>query len=112
MNNELDKDSLQHMPVLALRGLVMFPNMVMHFDVGRKKSIEALNKAMQEDQRIFLVAQRDIRDDDPSFEQLYKVGVVAEIRQILKMPSDTLKVVVERALQGKSAAKKGSWSRI
>ncbi len=101
MNNELDKDALCPMPVLALRGLVMFPNMVMHFDVGRKKSVAALNKAMQENQRIFLVAQRDIRDDDPSFEQLYKVGVVAEIRQILKMPSDTLKVVVEGLYRAK-----------
>ena len=75
------------LPVMALRGLVLFPGMMLHFDVGRKKSILALNEAMGNNQMIFLVAQRDIRDDDPTPEQLYRVGVVAQVRQILRQPS-------------------------
>ena len=61
-------------PMLALRGLVLFPNMVLHFDVGREKSVFALNAVMAKDRRIFLVAQKDIRNDNPSPDDLYKVG--------------------------------------
>ena len=88
-------DLLYELPMLALRGLVLFPDMMLHFDVGRKKSIEALNAAMADEQRIFLVSQQDIRVDDPSENQLYKVGVVAKIRQILRMPNDNVRVLVE-----------------
>lgn len=90
-NDEL----LFQLPMLALRGLVLFPDMMLHFDVGRKKSIEALNAAMADEQKIFLVSQQDIRVDDPSENQLYKVGVVAKIRQILRMPNDNVRVLVE-----------------
>ena len=81
-------------PMLALRGLVLFPNMVLHFDVGREKSVFALNAVMAKDRRIFLVAQKDIRNDNPSPDDLYKVGVVAEVRQIVKTQDDTLRVLV------------------
>lgn len=81
-------------PMLALRGLVLFPNMVLHFDVGREKSVFALNAVMAKDRRIFLVAQKDIREDNPSPDDLYKVGVVAEVRQIVKTQDDTLRVLV------------------
>lgn len=90
-----NEDLLYELPMLALRGLVLFPDMMLHFDVGRKKSIEALNAAMADEQRIFLVSQQDIRVDDPSENQLYKVGVVAKIRQILRMPNDNVRVLVE-----------------
>ena len=83
------------LPVMALRGLVLFPGMMLHFDVGRKKSILALNEAMGNNQMIFLVAQRDIRDDDPTPEQLYRVGVVAQVRQILRQPEDGIRILVE-----------------
>ena len=83
------------LPLLALRGLVVFPGMLLHFDVGRKKSILALNEAMSGDQTIFLVSQTDIAVDDPRPEHLYDVGVVAKVRQVLKMPGDTLPVMVE-----------------
>ena len=89
------------MPVLALRGLVLFPHMVLHFDVGRAKSVLALNEAMSNERKIFLVAQRDIRDDDPTGEQLYRVGVVGEIRQILRTQGDNLRVVVDGRYRGR-----------
>ncbi len=89
------------LPMLALRGLVVYPNMVLHFDVGRKKSVLALNEAMGTNQLIFLVAQKDIREDEPKDYDLYSVGVVAEVRQILKMPGDSLRVLVEGLYRAK-----------
>ncbi|MEG2073360.1 MAG: endopeptidase La, partial [Angelakisella sp.] len=89
------------MPILALRGLVLFPNMVLHFDVAREKSILALNEAMSGSRRIFLVAQKDISNDDPAGKELYKVGVVAEVRQIVKAQGESLRVVVEGKYRGK-----------
>lgn len=83
------------LPLLALRGLVVFPGMVLHFDVGRKKSILALNEAMANDQTIFLITQRDMNDDEPEAEKLYSVGVVAKIRQVLKLPGNNIRVLVE-----------------
>ena len=84
----------ERMPVLALRGLTVFPKTTMHFDVGREKSVRALDKAMSNDQRIFLVTQKDILQDDPTFQELYPVGTVVQIRQVLKMPGDTVRVLV------------------
>ena len=89
------------MPLLALRGLVVFPEMVLHFDVGRKKSIQALNEAMSGDQLIFLVTQRDIKDDEPGENELYSVGVVAKIRQILRLSGDNVRVLVEGLYRAK-----------
>ncbi len=84
----------ERIPVLALRGLTVFPQATMHFDVGREKSIRALDKAMSKDQRIFLVTQKDILQDDPSFEDLYTVGTVVHVHQVLKMPGDSVRVLV------------------
>lgn len=84
----------ERMPVLALRGLTVFPQTTMHFDVGREKSIRALDRAMSGDQHIFLVTQRDILVDDPSFEDLYDVGTVVHVRQVLKMPGDSVRILV------------------
>lgn len=75
---------LKAIPILAMRGMVLFPNMVLHFDVGREISILALNDAMDNDRNIFLTAQDDIKEDDPTPENINKVGVVAEIKQIIK----------------------------
>lgn len=82
-------------PLLALRGLVVFPGMLVHFDVGRQKSVQALDEAMGGDQTVFLVAQKDMTVDDPTPEQLYSVGVVAKIRQVLRLPGDNLRILVE-----------------
>lgn len=84
----------ERMPVLALRGLTVFPKTTIHFDVGREKSVRALDKAMSGDQRIFLVTQKDILQDDPTFKDLYPVGTVAQVRQVLKMPGDAVRVLV------------------
>ena len=83
------------MPMVALRGLVLFPKMILHFDVGREKSILALNAAMKDGKRVFLTAQKDVREDNPQENGLYQTGVVAEIRQILRSGEEGLKVLVE-----------------
>ena len=88
-------------PVLALRGLVLFPHMVLHFDVGREKSLHALNMAMNGDRKIFLVAQIDQNEENPSMDGLYKVGTVAEIRQIVRSQGESLRVLVEGGYRGK-----------
>lgn len=84
----------ERMPVLPLRGLTVFPHTTMHFDVGREKSVRALDKAMTGDQRIFLVTQKDVMQDDPDFSDLYPIGTVAQIRQVLKMPGDAVRILV------------------
>ncbi|MBR2407301.1 MAG: LON peptidase substrate-binding domain-containing protein, partial [Clostridia bacterium] len=83
------------LPLLALRGLVVFPQTSVHFDVGREKSIAALQEAMAADQCLFLVSQTNVEDDDPTLDQLCQTGVVVRVRQVLRMPSDTLRVTVE-----------------
>ena len=75
------------MPLLALRGIIVFPGMTVNLDVGRDKSINAVNAAMQLDKKIMLVTQRDAETADPKREDLYGFGVVAEIKQLLKLPS-------------------------
>lgn len=96
-NSELeDIKTSRKLPMLALKGIIIYPKMVLHFDVGRKKSIASINKAMSEDQYIFLTAQKDIRNEDPSQNDMYQIGVVSKVRQILKAPgSDILRVLVE-----------------
>lgn len=96
--------SSERMPVLALRGLTVFPGMTMHFDVGRETSIRAVERAMSGNQRIYLVAQRDIRKDDPQEPDLYAMGTVCMVKQILKMPSDTIRVLVEGECRGRIMA--------
>jgi len=85
---------LERVPVLALRGLTIFPKQLIHFDVGRDKSLKALEMAMREDQRVFLVPQKDLTDDDPAVENLDDVGVVGHIKQLLKVQGDLVRVLV------------------
>lgn len=82
------------LPVLALRGMTAFPNTVMHFDVGREKSVRALERAMSKDQRILLVTQKDVLVDDPSFDDLYPVGTIVHVRQLLKSGGDSVRILV------------------
>ena len=82
-------------PAIALRGLCVLPKMVVHFDVSRKKSILALEKAMVIDQKIFLVAQKSVQDEDPERDDLYSVGTIGAIKQILKLPGGIVRVLVE-----------------
>ncbi len=83
------------LPLLPLRGLVIFPYMVLHFDVAREKSIAALEEAMGSDQQIFLVSQKDVSVDMPEPDELYRVGTISRIKQVLKLPGDTIRVLVE-----------------
>lgn len=89
------------LPVLALRGLVMFPEMVMNFDVGRIVSLNALQIAAKGKQLVYLVAQKDIRDDEPSEDNIYSIGCVARIAQVLKTPDKTARVVVDGLYRAK-----------
>lgn len=87
--------ALRILPVLPLRGLMVFPHMVLHFDVGRSKSIAALEQAMQEEQDILLIAQKDAEIDEPSVDQLCPVGTIAHVKQVLNVPGDIIRVLVE-----------------
>lgn len=89
------------MPALAMRGLVVFPNVVMHFDVSREKSEMALKSALSDNKLIFLTAQRDDAVEDPAIKDLYQVGVVAEIRQTLKGADNIIRVLVEGKYRAK-----------
>jgi len=89
------KDDIKRLPLLPLRGLSIFPYMVLHFDVGRDKSIRALEEAMINDQLIFLVTQKDAHTDLPTTKDFYEVGTVSKIKQLLKLPGDTIRVLVE-----------------
>ena len=91
------------LPVLALRGLAVFPGQSVHFDVGRMKSVKALEKAMKESQYIFLVPQKDITVDDPDLEHFYSIGTVARIKQILKPQGETVRVLINGICRGRIA---------
>ena len=82
------------LPVLALRGLAVFPDQTVHFDVGRVKSVKALEEAMKRDQNILLIPQRDIVENDPSLEGLHTIGTVAKVKQILHAQGENLRVLV------------------
>jgi len=88
-------------PMLPLRGIVIYPHMILHFDVGRIKSIKAIEAAMLKDQRIFLTAQKDPNIDDPSFDEINTFGTVAHIKQLLRLPGDTIRVLVEGIVRAK-----------
>lgn len=96
-----DFNTVFNIPAMALRGIVVYPKTVVHFDVVRKKSVEALNIAMAANRRIFLVTQRDIACDDPTEKDLYTVGCVAKIRQIARVAGDGVRVLVEGCYRAK-----------
>jgi ATP-dependent Lon protease len=85
----------ERISVLPLRGALVFPNMVLHLDVGREKSISALERAMMKDNRILLVTQKEAKIDEPTVDDLYKVGTAARIKQMIKLPGGTIRVLVE-----------------
>ena len=89
------------MPILALRGLAVFPDQTVHFDVGRPKSIRALETAMKQDQTLLLIPQKDMQVDDPRLIDLYSVGTVAKVKQVLKTQGENLRVLVTGICRGK-----------
>ena len=82
-------------PLLPLRGILVFPYMIIHLDVGREKSISALEEAMVHDRLIMLASQKDAQNDKPLPEDIFSTGTVAEIKQLLKLPGGTIRVLVE-----------------
>ena len=88
-------------PILALRGLTVFPEQTVHFDVGRAKSILALEEAMKKDQTLFLVPQKDLLVDDPRLSDLYAVGTVVKVKQVLKNQTENLRVLVTGICRGR-----------
>ncbi|MFD1171386.1 endopeptidase La [Oceanobacillus picturae] len=95
----MTKETIQ-LPLLPLRGLLVFPSMVIHLDVGRDKSIAALEQAMMGDQTIFLVAQRKVSMDEPEPQDIYSIGTMAVVKQMLKLPNGTMRVLVEGLHRG------------
>lgn len=94
-------EKIKLLPLIPLRGITIFPNMVIHFDVGREKSIAALEEAMLKEQEIFLVAQRDPKTEEPEESDIYNVGTICIVKQLLKLPGDTVRVLVEGIQRGK-----------
>ena len=88
-------DNKNTLPLIPLRGLTIFPNMVLHFDVGREKSVEAVDVAMLNNEEIFLAMQKKIELDDPTEADISNIGTVCKIKQIIKMPGDIIRVLVE-----------------
>ena len=89
-----------NLPLVPLRGMTIFPNMIVHLDVGRDRSVSAIEAAMVEDRKVFLIAQKTIDNESPVREDLYDVGTVAEIKQILKLPDGNIRVLVEGMQRG------------
>ncbi|WMM25705.1 endopeptidase La [Tissierella sp. MB52-C2] len=89
------------LPLIPLRGISMFPHMVVHFDIGREKSINALEKAMMDDSEILLCTQKDPKVNDPSVDDFYHIGTVAKVKQMLKLPGGSIRVLVEGVNRGR-----------
>lgn len=88
-------DMIQYLPAIALRGTTILPDMIVHFDVSREKSIKAIEKAMVKDQKVFLITQKDPETEEPVRDDLYKIGTIAEIKQLVKGKNNIIQVLVE-----------------
>ena len=86
---------IMKMPAVALRRMVILPGMVAHFDVSRAKSIKAVEEAMMDEQKIFLVAQKDVEQENPDIENLFKIGIIAEVKQVIKLQNNIVRILVE-----------------
>ena len=94
-NSQVQKQFIDNIPAIALRGMTVFPGALFHFDAGRKKTLKSLELAMASGQKVFLVTQRELATDDPSYDDLYTIGCLCNIRQIVKVPGDNVRVLVE-----------------
>lgn len=93
-----------HLPAVALRGMTILPGMVAHFDISRERSIHAVEEAMVGDQKIFLITQQDASVEEPARDDLYQIGVIAEVKQVIKMPNEIVRVLVEGLERGELAS--------
>lgn len=98
--DEPEDHFVDEMPTIALRGVMVFPNGMAHLDVGRSKSIAALDEAMLQNREIFLVMQKDVMLEDPGADEIYRVGTIAEIKQVLKLPGGTVRLMAEGICRG------------
>lgn len=98
---ETQLEAVKVLPLLPLRGLLVFPFMVIHLDVGREKSVRAIEEAMVRDRIIFLATQKEAQTDDPGEDDIYQVGTIAEVKQLLKLPGGTIRVLVEGLARAK-----------
>ncbi len=89
------EELMMKLPAVALRGMTILPGMIAHFDVSREKSVKAVEEAMMGEQRIFLVTQRDAEQEEPEIGDLYKIGIIAEIKQVIKLQNDIIRILVE-----------------
>ena len=95
MSKSTGSAELRTMPVLAVRGIVVFPGMILQFDIGRKKSVLAVKAALDAGREIFIVTQTDLSENEPTAEDLYKIGVIAKIKQIVHSANEGIKLHVE-----------------
>ena len=86
---------IRKLPAIALRGMVILPGMIAHFDVSREKSIRAVEESMMDEQHIFLVAQKDIEKENPDISDVYKIGTIAEVKQVIKLQNNIVRILVE-----------------
>ena len=88
-------EKLMALPLIPLRGISIFPNMIIHFDVGREKSKAAIEAAMEKQTDIFLATQKDYEIEDPEIGDIYDIGTICKVKQIIKLPNDVIRVLVE-----------------
>ena len=94
------ENTIKSLPMVALRGMTIMPEMVVHFDVSRERSVAAIQEAMAEEQKIFLTAQKSIDTEDPKMEDVYEIGTVGTIKQIMKLPKHIVRVLVSGETRG------------
>ena len=89
------ENPIQTLPAVALRGTTILPGMIVHFDVSRERSVKAIEAAMLQDQRIFLITQKELGQETPGLLDLYQMGTIAYVKQVVKLPQNLLRVLVE-----------------
>src|SRR5690625_7570723 len=85
----------KELPLITLRGITVYPSLTMNLDVGRKKSVKAIEAAMEQNKEILLVSQKDLMNNEPNVEDIYNVGVIARITNLLELPNDTVRITIE-----------------
>lgn len=89
------EEQIMNMPAVALRGLTILPGMIAHFDISRERSLRAVEEAMEQDQKIYLVTQRNVDSEDPTQEDLYQMGIVADIKQVVRLQNDVVRILID-----------------
>ena len=89
------EEKILTIPAVALRGMTILPGMIAHFDISRERSLKAVEASMREEQQIFLVTQKDVEQENPKLEDLFSMGVVAEVRQVVRLQNDIVRVLAE-----------------